>query len=113
MAQLELIKSEIERAGAQLAYIAAEKATGVWKPEKFFVSHPISFPFLMDEDRDVTKAYGLYHRFGIDALHIAHPATLVIDRDRKVTYIYRGDSQTDRAPFNQAIEAAKKLLVPG
>ncbi len=68
MAQLEPIKSEIERAGAQLAYIAAEKATGVWKPEKFLVSHPISFPFLLDEDRDVTKAYGLYHRFGIDAL---------------------------------------------
>ena len=36
--------------------------------------------------------------------NIAHPATLVIGRDRKVAYIYRGDSQTDRAPFDQALE---------
>jgi len=41
----------------------------------------------------VTKAYGLYHRIGLDALNIAHPATLVIDRDRKVDYIYRGDNR--------------------
>jgi peroxiredoxin len=111
MAQLELMKSEIESAGAQLAYIAAEKATGLWKPAKFLASHPVSFPFLLDEDRAVTKAYGLCHRIGIDALNIAHPATVVIDCERKVNYIYRGDSQTDRAPIDQVFEAVKKLSV--
>jgi peroxiredoxin len=111
MAQLEPMKTEIEQAGAQLVYIAAEKSTGVWKPAKFLQSHRVSFPFLLDEDRAVTKAYGLYHRLGVDAINIAHPATLVIDRDRKVTYIYRGDNQTDRAPFNQVMEAVKKLSV--
>ena len=57
----------------------------------------------------VTKAYGLYHRMGMDALNIAHPATLVIDRDRMVRYIYRGDNQHDRAPFDEVLEAVKKL----
>jgi peroxiredoxin len=113
MAQLEPMKNEIEQAGAQLVYIAAEKSTGVWKPAKFLQSHPVSYPFLLDEDRTVTKAYGLYHRLGVDAINIAHPATLVIDRDRKVEYIYRGNSQTDRAPFDQVMEAARKLSVPG
>ena len=94
-------------------YIAAEKSTGVWKAAKFLQSHPVSYPFLLDEDRAVTKAYGLYHRLGADAINIAHPATLVIDRDRKVEYIYRGNSQTDRAPFNQVTEAVRKLSVPG
>ncbi len=69
----------------------------------------MSFAFLLDEDRTVTKAYGLYHRIGLGALNISHPATLVIDRDRKVTYIYRGDSQSDRAPFDQVIDAVRKL----
>jgi peroxiredoxin len=113
MAQLEPMKTEIEQAGAQLVYIAAEKSTGVWKPAKFLQSHPVSFPFLLDEDRVVTKAYGLYHRLGLDAVHIAHPATLVIDRDRKVGYIYRGDTQTDRAPFHQVMEALRKVSVSG
>jgi peroxiredoxin len=111
MAQLELTKQEIEQVAAELVYIAAEKATGVWKPAKFLQSHPVSFPFLLDEDRSVTKAYGLYHRLGLDALNIAHPATLVIQRDRVVRYIYRGDNQTDRAPFNLVLDAARKLSV--
>jgi peroxiredoxin len=113
MAQLETMKGEFESAGAQLVYIAAEKSTGVWKPAKFLQSHPVSFPFLLDEDRTVTKAYGLYHRLGVDAIHIAHPATLVIDRDRKVEYIYRGDNQTDRAPIHEVLEAVRKASVSG
>ena len=105
------MKTEIEQAGAELVYIAAEMGEGVWKPAKFLQSHPVSYPFLLDEDRSVTKAYGLYHRLGVDAINIAHPASLVVDRDRKIAYIYRGDSQTDRAPFDQVLEAAKKLSV--
>ncbi len=113
MAQLEPMKSEIEQAGAQLVYIAAEMGEGVWKPAKFLQSHPVSYPFLLDEDRSVTKAYGLYHRLGVDAINIAHPASLVIERDRKVGYIYRGDSQTDRAPFDQVLAAVRKLSMSG
>ena len=113
MAQVELMKSEIGQAGAELVYIAAEKARGVWNPAKFLQSHPVSYPFLLDEDRSVTKAYGLYHRLGMDAINIAHPATLVVDRQRKVAYIYRGDNQTDRAPFSQVMEAVRKLSTAG
>ena len=109
MAQLEPMKDEIEQAGAQLVYIAAEKGEGMWKPARFLQSHPVSFPFLLDEDRSATKAYGLYHRLGHDSINIAHPATLVIDRGGTVRYIYRGDSQTDRAPMEQVMEAARKL----
>jgi peroxiredoxin len=109
MAQLEPRKNEIQDAGAELVYIAAEKATGVWKPVKFLQLHPVSYPFLLDEDRSVTKSYGLYNRVALDGLNIAHPATIVIGRDRKVAYIYRGDSQTDRAPFDQALKVVARL----
>jgi len=109
MARVESIKDEIAQAGAELAYIAAEKRNGVFKPPKFLEKHPVSFPFLLDEDREVTKAYGLYHRIGMDALNIAHPATLVIDRERGIRYIYRGDNQHDRAPLEQVMSTLKKL----
>jgi peroxiredoxin len=111
MAQFEPLKAEIENAGAQLAYVTAEKAKGVWKPQKFLASHPLSFAFLLDEDRSVTKAYGLYHRIGLDAVNIARPATFVIDCERNVTYIYRGDNQNDRAPLDQIMAALKKSTV--
>lgn len=91
-----------------MAYIAAEKREGVFKPGRYLEKNPISFPFLLDEDRSVTKAYGLYHRFGTDALNIAHPATLVIDRDRTIRFIYRGDNQHDRAPFAEVLAAVRE-----
>ena len=111
MAQFEPMVAEIEQAKAELVYIAAEKADGIWKPTKFLQKHPLSFPFLLDEDRAVTKAYGLYHRFGKDAINIAHPATLVVGQDRKVAYVYRGDNQLDRAPLESVMGALKRLRV--
>jgi peroxiredoxin len=109
MAQFEPYQGEIKQAGAQLVYIAAEKGDGMFKPAKYLAAHPVSFPFLLDEDRTVTKAYGLYHRIGHDAINIAHPASLVVDRGGILRYIYRGDSQTDRAPVEEVLNAIKKL----
>jgi peroxiredoxin len=108
MARVESIKDEIAQAGAELAYIAAEKRDGVFKPARFLEKSPVSFPFLLDEDRVVTKNYGLYHLIGMDALNIAHPATLVIDQDRTIRYIYRGDNQHDRAPLADVLAAVQK-----
>ncbi len=105
MTQLESGRQEIDAAGAQLAFMAAEKRDGMWKPAKFLEKHPIAGVFLLDEDRTVTKAYGLHHALGTDAINIAHPATLVIcrndDRGGIVRYIYRGDNQLDRAPLDE------------
>ena len=113
MTQLESRKPEIEAAGAQLAFLAAEKRDGIWKPERFLGKHPVSSVFLLDEDRAVTKAYGLYHALGTDALNIAHPATFVIGRDEKehcgiVRYIYRSANQYDRAPLDDVMGALQK-----
>ncbi len=106
MVQFEPLAGDIRNMGAQLVFIAAEKRQGLHKPVRFLVAHPVSFPFLLDEDRRVTKAYGLYHRLGLDAIHIAHPATLVIDAGGVIRYLYRGDNQGDRAPMEQVLTAA-------
>jgi len=113
MAQLEPMKSEFERAKAQLVFIAAEKRDGMFKPARFLEGHPVSFPFLLDEDRTVTKAYGVYHWLATDAINIAHPATLVIDSGGMVRSIYQGDSQTDRAPIEQVMDVVRKLSISG
>jgi peroxiredoxin len=106
---LEPHKEEIGKLGASLTYVAAEKRDGVWKPAKYLSQHPVSFPFLLDEDRSVTKSYGLYHALGHDAVRIAHPATLIVDRSGIVRYIYRGDNQTDRSPIEEIFDALRKI----
>lgn len=103
------LERELWQLGANLACIAAEKRDGIWKPEEYLRSHRINVPFLLDEDRQVIKAYGLYHRVGIDAWNIAHPATIVIDPSGRVRYIYKGDSQGDGAPTEEILKAVKKI----
>jgi peroxiredoxin len=109
MAQFEPLADEFKKLGVQVAYIAAEKREGFHKPVKFLEKNPVSFPFLLDEHRTVTKAYGLYHRIGPDAINIAHPATLLIDRTGVIRYLYRGSNQLDRAPVEQVLGVARAL----
>jgi peroxiredoxin len=109
MAQFESLVAEFESLGAHVAYIAAEKRNGIFKPVKFLEKNPISFPFVLDEDRRVTKEYGLYHRVATDALNIAHPATLVIDKSMMIRYLYRSSNQLDRAPIEEVLTAARRL----
>ena len=105
MAQFEPHKNEIEKLGA-LVYIAAEKRSGMFHPDKYFAEHPISFPFLLDEDRSVTKSYGVYHGLALDAFNIARPATFVVDSHAMARFAYTGIDQRDRA----AIEAVMHHL---
>ncbi len=109
MAQVEPAKDELQRLGASLVYIAAEKRAGIFHPEKFFAEHSISFPFLLDEDREITKAYGVYHRVGLDAYNIAHPATFVIGRGGLISMIYLGIDQRDRMPVEAILEIVRAL----
>jgi peroxiredoxin len=113
MTQFESLKDRIRGAGADLLYVAAEKREGFFKPEKYLLEHPVSFPFLLDEDRSVTKAFGLYHRMGMDAFNIAHPATLVLDRGGVIRFIYRGDGQADRAPTEQILDVLGNMQRSG
>src|SRR5437868_11923538 len=108
MAQLEPLKADIEAMPASLVFIAAEKRGGMFKPEAFFEKKPSSFAFLLDEDRTVTKAYGVYQRLKLDSINIARPATLVIDRQGVIRYIYIGASQHDRAAMEPIIAAARQ-----
>ncbi len=105
MAQFESRKAEIADKGVQVWFIAAEKRTGFFKPEQYLREHPLSFPFLLDEDRAVTKAYGVYHRLGRDAYNIARPATFVVDPSGVVRYIHVGANQRDRAGLDEVLKA--------
>jgi peroxiredoxin len=111
MAQFESRIKDIDAAGAQLVFVAAEKRDGMWKPTKFLEKHPIASLFLLDEDRVVTKKYGVHNALSTDALNIAHPATFVIDAAGTVRYIYRGENQTDRAPIDEVLKAARQVRV--
>jgi peroxiredoxin len=53
----------------------------------------LPFDVLIDERRDVIRAYGVWHRVGIDAWNIARPAAFLIDTDQRIIASWVGDNQ--------------------
>jgi len=65
----------------------------------------LPFDILIDERRDVLRAYGVWHRIGLDAWNIARPAVFLVDTDGRITYSFVSDNQRER-PSQEAILAA-------
>ncbi len=55
----------------------------------------LPFDILIDERRDVLRAYGVWHRIGLDAWNIARPAVFLIDTDRRIRYSFIADQQRE------------------
>ena len=55
------------------------------------------------------KAYGVWHRLGLDAWNIARPALFLIDRSGRIHYSFVGDSQ-EEFPSPQEISGALSPL---
>ncbi len=55
----------------------------------------LPFNILVDESREVTKLYGVWHRLGLDAWNISRPALFVIDRSGVIASIFVGESQEE------------------
>ena len=64
----------------------------------------LPFNILVDESRDVLKAYGVWHRVGLDAWNIARPALFVIAPDGRILYSFVADKQHE-FPSHEEIEA--------
>jgi peroxiredoxin len=69
----------------------------------------LPFNILVDESRDVLKAYGVWHRIGLDAWNIARPALFLLDSYGTIHYSYVGDSQ-EEFPSPEEIAAALDRL---
>ena len=69
------------------------------------------FPVLCDPEREVIKRYGVWHPIGVDAFNSAHPATFLIDGDRRVRYCFVGSTQFQRARMSDVLAAGSRLDV--
>jgi peroxiredoxin len=65
----------------------------------------LPFNILVDESRDVLKAYGVWHAVGLTAWNIARPALFLIDQSGAIRYSAVGEKQ-DEFPSHEEIERA-------
>ena len=69
----------------------------------------LPFNILVDESRDVLKAYGVWHRFGVDAWNIARPAVFLIDSFGTIRYSFVGDNQQEFPSHEEISRAIDRL----
>jgi peroxiredoxin len=70
----------------------------------------LPFNILVDESRDVLKAYGVWHAVGISAWNIARPALFLIDRSGAIRYSFVADRQDEFPEHTEIMGAIESML---
>lgn len=110
MAQFESSYEEFTKRQAGLLVIAAQKIEGLFRGKEYVAQHQYPFPVLFDKNRQVTRAYGVYHRLGLDAFNIARPATFLVDRGGKVSWMAVSPNQIERPGTEDILAALSRLI---
>ena len=79
------------------------------KVRRYIEDTGLPFNILVDDSRDVVKAYGVWHQVGFDAWNIARPALFLIDRGGVVRYAFVADFQTEFPEHQVIVEELGKL----
>lgn len=107
--QLEQLRSDhptfLSR-GVRLLGVAAQNRRRL---AAFLAESPLDFPILADEERVVTKEYGVYVGFNLESFRIARPSSFLIDGGGIVRYLHVGTTQFDRPRPRDVFEAIERM----
>ena len=90
--------------GVQVVGVLAQRRAAV---RHYIEETGLPFDVLIDERRDVLRAYGVWHRVGLDAWNMSRPALFLIDPSGAIRYSAIGDRQQEfpsAADIAQAVE---------
>jgi peroxiredoxin len=103
IAQLRERFDELQTQRLDVLVVLCQKRDNV---AAWLVKHPLPFPILIDDDRSRAKRWGAYVRLSYDSLHIARPATFVVDAVGIVRYARISRHQMDPAPVEELLAVA-------
>jgi len=79
------------------------------KVKRYIEETGLPFDVLIDDSRDVVKAYGVWHRVGFDAWNIARPALFLIDREGTVRFAFVANVQTEFPEHEMIVEELGRI----
>ena len=88
----------------QVVAIVAQRSEAV---RRYVEETGLPFNILIDESREVSKAYGVWHRIGLDAWNIARPALFLIDPDGSIRYSFIAKSQDEFPSHDEILRAVE------
>ena len=102
MVELAQDVDEFRRHRVETAVVLAQRASSV---QRYTGDRRLPFEILADETREVTKAYGVWHRIGLSAWNIARPAVFLIEKDWSISYSFIGQSQAEFPSLEEILRA--------
>ena len=87
----------------------AQKSEAV---KRYVEESGLPFNILVDESREVLKAYGVWHRIGLDAWNIARPSLFLVERDGRITYSFVAEKQHEFPSHDDIISALGSRRAP-
>ncbi len=94
--------------GWQVVAVVAQSSTAV---RRYVEDKGLPFNILIDESRDVAKAYGVWQRIGIDAWNIARPSLFLIEPSGRIHYSFVAGRQDEFPSHDEILE--QMTLVEG
>ena len=91
----------------QLVVVLAQRPDAV---RRYIEETGLPFDILVDETRQVAKAYSVWHALGLDAWNIARPAVFLIDPSGAIRYSYVGDRQSEFPAHEEIIEQVRRAI---
>ena len=98
-AELAMNAAAYTALGWQVVAVVAQTSTAV---RRYVEDKGLPFNILIDESRDVAKAYGVWQRIGIDAWNIARPSLFLIEPNGTIRYSFVAGRQ-DEFPAHEEI----------
>ena len=90
----------------QVVAVVAQKSEAV---RRYVEETGLPFNILVDESREVLKAYGVWHRVGMDAWNIARPALFVIDPAGHIRYSFVADKQHEFPSHEEIVAVLRQM----
>ncbi len=103
IAQLRDRFDELQTHGLDVVVVLCQKRKHV---ASWVAKHPLPFPILIDDDRSRAKRWGVYAPIRYDGIHIARPATFIVDAAGVIRYARVSRHQLDRAPLEEILECS-------
>jgi len=79
------------------------------KVKRYIEDTGLPFDVLIDDARETVKAYGVWHRVGLDAWNVARPSLFLIDRGGIIRYVFVADYQTEFPEHAVIVQELEKL----
>jgi len=113
MTQFESAYQEFTKRNASVVFIAGQKIDGLFKGKEHVHRRKYPFPILFDEQREVTRAYGVYQALGIDTINLARRSLFVVGSKGEICSIAVSPHQREAPQLQDVLDAIESCSKGG